>query len=103
MSKPTFRYGVTVGLHGCYLADIHYGPHEGHTRRELASLIRDYLEVQDMPKMLFERVRITRLWKQIKRYGSSSMHFTLVHKGRELAFYGLTEEEYKQMVAEKEE
>jgi hypothetical protein len=55
-----------------------------------------------MPKILFERVHITRLWKQIKRYGSSKQHFSLVHNGRELTFYGLTEEEYKQMIAEKE-
>jgi hypothetical protein len=102
MSKPTFRYAITAGLHGCYLADTHYGPHEGHTRRELASLIRNYLEVQDMPKILFERVQITSLWKRIKKYGSSKQHFSIVHKDYELAFHGLTEDEYKQMVAEEE-
>jgi hypothetical protein len=34
------------------------------------------------------------LWAFIKRHGSSSAHFTITHKGYELAFYGLTEEEF---------
>jgi hypothetical protein len=37
-----------------------------------------------------------RLWSFIKSKGSSCAHFRLCHKGYELAFHGLTEDEYLQ-------
>jgi hypothetical protein len=102
MSKPTYRYAITSGLHGCYMPDTHWGAYEGHRRKDLADLIRDHLRLADMPACLFERVAITSLWKAVKKHGSSSMHFTIVHKDYELAFHGLTEKEYKDIVIQNE-
>jgi hypothetical protein len=49
-----------------------------------------------MPASLMRDVKITRLWSFIKQHGSSTAHFRLVHKGYELAFHGLTEDEYNE-------
>jgi len=100
MPKHTARYAVTFGLSGCYMPDSHDGAFEVTTRRELASLIRGELETYDMPASLFREVRIARLWRFIKRHGSSSAHFSLVHGGNELAFHGLTEQEYNEQIGE---
>ncbi len=94
MKEPA-RYSVSYGLSGCYLPDSHSGPYAFWTRRELAAFIRHEIEFYEMPKALFREVRINRLWAFIKQHGSSSAHFRLVHGGYELAFHGLTEEEFE--------
>lgn len=88
------RYTVTNGLSGCYMPDGNTGPMEFATRKELASFIRDQLDYLEMPASLFREVKISKLWQFIRRYGSSCAHFHLVHNGYELAFHGLTEEEF---------
>jgi hypothetical protein len=74
---PTFRYSISTGLAGCYMPDGICGPLIGSTRRELASIIRDEIEAQGFPKGSFSQVGMRNLWRQIVRYGSSSMHFTI--------------------------
>lgn len=96
MSRPVARYAVTFGLQGCYMPYSHNGVFEVTTRRELAAFIREELRVCDLPACLFREVRITRLWAFIKRYGSSTAHFSLCHGSNVLQFHGLTEEEYTQ-------
>ena len=98
--KPIARYCITSGLHGLYMPDCNSGPMEFTTRRELASAIRYELDFQEFPKALFRDANIRRLWGFIRRHGSSSAHFTIVYQGREIAFHGLTEEEFNQMSAE---
>lgn len=93
-NKQPARYSVTFGLSGCYMPDSHEGAHEFHTRAELASFIRSELQVFDMPASLFRDVRISRLWSFIQRNGSSSAHFRLCHGANELAFSGLTADEF---------
>lgn len=92
----TARYAITFGLQGCYMPDSHDGAFEVSTRRELASLIRNELATYELPKRLFREVRINRLWSFIKRNGSSSAHFCLIHRESVLQFHGLTEEEFNQ-------
>ena len=92
--KPIARYCVTFGLRGCYMPDSNSGAMEFTTRRDLAAFIRSELEAFDMPAYLFNEVRINRLWSFIKRYGSSTAHFALHHGANELAFHGLTEDEF---------
>ena len=94
MTKPA-RYAVTFGLSGCYMPDSHCGVHEFMSRRELASFIRGELELFDMPAALVRDVKLRRLWRFIQQHGSSTAHFRLVHKANELAFHGLTEDEYR--------
>lgn len=94
MSTKPARYAVTLGLSGCYMPDTHFGAYECATRRELASVIRDLLRMSDMPASLFQDARIARLWSFIQQHGSSTAHFSLVHKGYALTFHGLTEDEY---------
>lgn len=94
MSKHVARYAVTFGLSGCYMPDSHSGAFQFGTRRELASFIRAELDTFDLPAALFNDVRIRRLWGFISRHGSSTAHFSLTHGGYELAFHGLTEEEF---------
>ena len=93
MKNPA-RYAVTFGMKGLYMPDSHDGAHIFHTRRKLAEFIRGELEMYDMPKSLFGEVRIKRLWRFIERHGSSAAHFSLCHKGHELAFHGLTAAEF---------
>lgn len=94
---PTIaRYSTSYGLSGCYLPDSHGGPIEFTRRRDLAEFIKDELQAYDMPASLFREVRIARLWSFIKRNGSSCAHFRLCWKGYELAFHGLTHEEFEQ-------
>jgi hypothetical protein len=101
MARHIACYAVTYGLSGCYMPDSHEGAHEFATRGELAEFIREELRIFDMPARLFADVHIRdQLWPFIKRYGSSSAHFRLVHEGCELAFHGLTEEEFQQQQSE---
>jgi hypothetical protein len=93
---PIARYAVTFGLSGCYMPDYHGCAFEVTTRRELAAAIRDELRMLDLPASLFREVGINRLWAFIKRYGSSSAHFSLHHGANVLQFHGLTEEEFQQ-------
>ena len=94
------RYAVTSGLAGCYLPDNHSGPMLFATRRELADAIRYELEWQEFPKSAIRQVSLCRVWSHIARHGSSTAHFSFTHKGREIAFHGLTESEFEQMEAE---
>ena len=94
------RYAITFGLAGLYMPDSHDGAYEFYSRRELAAFIRSELETYDLPKSLFRDAHVRRLWRFIKRHGSSSAHFTLCHGDHELAFHGLTDDEYRQQAAE---
>lgn len=107
MSKTIWRYSITVGLSGCYMPNYHGGAHEGSTRRELASLIRSEIsmhadqEGDPSEDSLFRQVRINNLWRHIARHGSSSAHFRIdIGCGEEIAFHGLTEEEFNEAQAQ---
>lgn len=100
MTQKIARYAVTFGLSGCYMPDSHEGAHEFATREQLAEFIRGELEVFDLPACLFREVRISRLWGFIQRHGSSTAHFRLCHGANELAFRGLTEDEFNEQNAE---
>ena len=100
MPNPIARYSVSFGLAGCYVYDTYSGPHITTTRKELASFIKGELDFYGMPKSYFKSVKITEMWKHIKRHGSSSLHFRLEYKGFQLSFHGLTEMEANSMEAE---
>jgi hypothetical protein len=103
MTRNVARYAVTFGLAGLYMPNSHDGAHEFTTRRELANYIRDALQMYGLPSSLFGQVHIRRLWGFIVRNGSSVAHFSLTHGDNELAFHGLTEEEYTRMSAENDQ
>lgn len=94
MTKHVARYTVTNGLAGCYMPDSNSGAMEFETRKELADMIRWNLDSLGWPLSKFHEVNIRRLWRHIAKHGSSGAHFSLSHKGYELAFHGLTEEEF---------
>jgi hypothetical protein len=100
MPQAIARYTTSFGLAGCYLPDDHGSAVELTRRSDLANFIRDELRMCNMPASLFREVRINRLWSFIKSKGSSCAHFRLCHKGYELAFHGLTEDEYLQQSEE---
>lgn len=100
MSRNIARYSITSGLAGCYMPDNGPQAIEAYTRKELAGIIRSEIEMQDFPANTFSQVNIRRLWRFIVRNGSSVAHFRIEHKGREIAFSGLTEEEYNAAPAE---
>ena len=97
MAKKVARYSVTYGLSGCYMPDSNSGAMEFTTRKEFADYIRHELEFFEMPASLFREVNIKRLWQAIQRHGSSSLGFTLHHKGNALQFHGLTDHEFNEM------
>lgn len=88
-----YYYAITHGLAGCYMPDYGFATAIA-TRGELADLIRHELELAEFPARLFREVRIRKLWAFLKRHGSSCAHFHIEHKGRSVAFHGLTAEEY---------
>lgn len=94
MAKQVARYIVTSGLSGCYMPDNSAGPFQCDTRRELASVIRSEIEAAEFPAACFAQVRLRNLWRHIARHGSSVAHFTITHAGREIAFHGITAEEF---------
>lgn len=94
------RYSVGFGTEGFGEDHCNDGAWLFTTRKSLADFIRAELEFKGMPKSLFRQVKIKNLWKWIKSHGSSVAHFDLCHKGYRLSFYGLTESEYADMVAE---
>src|SRR5690349_19393418 len=93
---PAARYAVTFGLAGCYLPDSHGGAFEITRRKDLAALIRDLIDMYELPKHSVRQVPLTSLWRHIKRNGSSSAHFSIYHGDHVLSFHGLTAEEYAQ-------
>lgn len=97
MAKHIARYSISFGLAGCYMPDSISGPYCAGTRKELANIIREQIEMYDLPKTLFAEVKIRRLWQFIARNGSSVAHFSLNHKANALSFHGLTSDEADQM------
>lgn len=95
------RYQVLFGMPG-YMPDSNNGPYYASTRKELASLIRDEIAQFDLPKSLFNDVKIKQLWPFIARHGSSSAHITLYHGNNVLEFIGLTEAEAEEMESQNE-
>jgi len=96
MSKVVWRYSVTCGLRGCYMPNSNFGPYEGTTRRELIDTARECLRMVDASEHRLSQVEWRdRVWPFIKRHGSSTAHFSIdIGNGEELAFHGLTEDEY---------
>lgn len=99
MPKQIARYTVTSGLAGCYMPDSVSGPLAFSTRAELADFIRYEIEAQEFPKSSFAQAHIRGIWRRIAKFGSSVQHFSIEHNGREIAFHGLTEEEFEQAEA----
>jgi hypothetical protein len=93
----TCYFSFSNGLRGCYMPD-NYGGHYAVTRRkDLVDAIRNELDMLDAPKSALRQISIKRLWSQAKRYGTSSIHFTLdIGPGYGLNFHGLTETEYNE-------
>lgn len=94
MTQKIARYAVTNGLAGCYMPDYVTPTVAFHTRASLTDFIREEIKRQEFPKRMFDEVRIRRLWTFIQRHGSSTAHFSLIHKGYEISFSGLTEDEF---------
>lgn len=94
------RYNTTSGLAGCYMPDNIGGPLEFTRRKDLAEHIRYELEFMEWPASLFKQVKLTNLWRFIKRNGSSSAHFSIHYKQWVLEFHGLTKEEFQQQERE---
>lgn len=84
------------------MPDYNSGPTFATTRRDLANIIRYEIERMDWPASMFAEVKIRRLWSFIARNGSSVAHFSLQRAGYELAFHGLTEEEFNAAVKEQD-
>ena len=91
------RYAQSSGLSGCYMPDSVYGPIIWTTRREMMADIRAAIEFAEFPAYTIQQVKARKLWAFIKRNGSSVAHFSISHKGREIAYHGLTEEEAEAM------
>jgi hypothetical protein len=100
MTQKIALYTVSNGLAGCYMPDYVSGPINFTTRKKLAAYIRSELERMEFPASLFGEVNIRKLWSFIQRNGSSVAHFSLQHKGQEIAFHGMTQAEFD--AAEKE-
>ena len=96
----SYKCSVTFGLAGCYLPDSVSGPIECSTRKELAELIRNELDVFDLPASLFREANIKRAWRHIAKHGGSSVHINLHHKANVLSFNGLTDDEFTSMESE---
>lgn len=93
MARQVACYSVSFGLAGCYLPDSISDPIVCNTRKEFAETIREYLRMYDLPAYLFQEVGIRRLWRLIRKFGSSTAHFNLNHGPNVLSFHGMTEEE----------
>jgi len=91
----TARYTITSGLAGCYLPNSASAPQAYHSRRELADAIRAEIEYQSFPKSAFAQAQVRNLWRKIVHVDSaSSMHFSIEHGAYEIAFHGMTQEEF---------
>lgn len=108
MSKPIWRYSVSVGMSG-YMPNTTSGPYSGTTRRDLVDLIREqfrlYADGENDPphSALMRQVRVRNLWHHIARHGSSSAHFSIdIGNSEQICFSGLTEEEFSQQEAEQD-
>lgn len=94
MPRHSALYAVTTGLSGCYMPDSHHGAFAFGSRAELAAFIRYEIEAQGFPASTFRQASIRDLWRRIARSGSSCAHFRITHGDREIAFHGLTDDEF---------
>ena len=81
---------------------MNHGPMQFDTRKQFAWFIRNELQSLNWPANMIEQVGIRRLWRHIANHGSSVAHFRLQREGYELAFHGLTDQEYHDANAEEE-
>jgi hypothetical protein len=100
------RYHVYLASAGC-LPDSTYGLVYAPRRKDLAEAIRDVIAFYDLPARRFREVRIRRLWRYIRQWGSSCAHFSIECRESEhdlysVHFSGLTEEEYNEIEAAEE-
>ena len=93
-------YSVGFGLQGCYLDDSKGGVYEINSRKELSEMIRNAVEVYDLPKNAFKQANVSRIWPHLKKHGASQATIYLRHKQYVLTFYGLTEDEYNEQNTE---
>ena len=100
MTKQVARYAITSGLAGCYMPDNGPSAIQCDTRRELANAIRYELEFLEFPKSAIRQISLRNIWGHIARHGPSVAHFSIQHKGREVAFHGLTDAEFEQAQAD---
>jgi len=78
-------------------------PQAYHSRRELADAIREEIECQGFPKSAFAQAQVRNLWRKIVHAdNASSMHFSIEHGAYEIAFHGMTEEEFDEAEAQGE-
>ena len=104
MSKQqTCYFALTNGLAGCYMPDSHWGEFAVTRRKDLIATVRDILDMLDAPKNAFKQVKWRNVWHHARRYGTSSLHFSIeISDGYVLSFHGLTEEEYNAAQAERD-
>lgn len=98
MQQPAY-YHVYYGTLG-ELPLQSYGLYECRSFSTFCSMIRDAMAAYSIPQYRFREIHVRKKWRFIRRYGSSTVHFTLIRfgsggeAGAELHFAGLTEEEF---------
>lgn len=105
--REVARYHVYMASAGC-MPDSTYGLVYAPRRKDLAEAVRDVLAFYDLPARRFREVKIRRLWRYIRNWGSSCAHFSIEcnmheHDLYAVHFSGITEEEYDRIEQQQEE
>lgn len=98
MQTP-YKFIITSGMPG-YMPNCVSGAMIAYTRKELASIIRDELDMLDYPAARFNDFNIKRMWRFIQnaKSGSSCHSCCDCHNGEQLSITGLTDEEYEEAI-----
>ena len=95
MPQTPYKFVVLSGMPGC-LPNYVSGPMIANTRKELADILRDELEMLDYPKNRFSDFKVKRLWRRLQMYKSgASLHSRCnTHNGEYMSIQGMTDAEY---------
>jgi len=99
MQTP-YKFTLTSGMPG-YMPNYVSGAFVVYTRKELANILRDELDMLSYPAARFNDFNVKRMWRFIQnaKSGSSCHSYCDTHNNEQLSVNGLTDAEYDELVA----
>lgn len=101
MSQTPYKFVILSGMAG-FMPNYNSGPLQANTRKELAEILREQLDMLDYPANRFNDFCVADIWRRVQAFKSgSSVHSNCEpHQGETMFIQGLTDEEYTQQLNE---
>ena len=99
MTQTQYKFHIMSGMPG-YMPNYNSGPYYVSTRKELATVLRDELDMLDYPANRFADFNVKRMWSFIQsaRSGSSCHSYCDTHNGEQMSICGMTDAEFDEAI-----